>query len=1444
MHHKMKGRVFIKVSDSETGELKRSYEDSNVILAAMEVTDIFPPGPNTTQWINSSNSNGTPGKIHATGRQIRPNNKSLGYNGSYIPYPNTSAPYPANTYDRIFPDQRINTWEYFDGTPPYLETTFRFSAPSVVRTLNSIYTSSFNGATNQLDSGTESIVTAIALNTPCVQNPGEVLDITYRIQFFDQTVNSDNVFIGDDFFKNSYIANRIDSERDSIFPSYTQAFYTKSPINTPDNDLSKILIGDHSTKNNRLYDVGTNTDPIKNKPGHFKSEFNIALEKEDLIGNIIRSVSYGSDYDSNFFNNHAVRTDGAPEVYAAAQLTTDFVDNDFAFKPIQPIQNHSKDAVEWGLDVDYLASGQGSISVDGSNWTDPDWPEFWRVEISKTGEVGDSNYFFRNKRFIGFLNNTYEPHSARMISDHTARDRPGRHTAKNPHGLNELKFNEEYGSDSYVSWDETGINIHFVNDTKIISYGNESTPEVPTTNLVQVAVMDNGDIWMACRNTGLYRLTDPTNKTSATVTKMTEADNNLFLNSGNNCYAVAKGTGDTLWAVFDGALSYTSNPYDANPVFVHHEPLSTIPFEYTGLTDGNWHLTKYMRVDRNTPDQEMAIMYNDNNTEQVVWWSQAGVTYEGPQSNSYVNTTYDWQDGNQWGGVDVSARGNLWGWSGPSFVDEIQKLEWSSNTSTDISIGGRGGFGKTAFVYDYYDTPYFLGESRYYVSGTSTSNNTGVMVMSSVKRVHYTPHPRLGGAAMGMVWQNERASGMFQANTSSYNTSAYKTGSTPKFLLSHGQGKDNVTDFLDSLDGQHSPIEEIIWDKFHWNGTAWEKDYYVDAVDSTGNYPAKRHNFDTESHFFTGRSMIDVTDVFAPGNFGSSADATFAFNLQPNQKDDSTQNGGSYVIQRVRKQEADTTILELSDKQNRLLVRWRHRSNDEFLIAENDIDHFLGATPVNITSGFYRLVITISGTLLKVYIDGVQLGSTITLQNAYDWSAPSSDFHAFVSSRVYDWTDLLKHSLNQGEHFRGYMENVQFWNVAWDETDIANDFANTTGVITSKPVTNLLAHYELTESLEGLETKPTHTTSEEMDEGIEISFSNGANPTAFVATDYYTFGVVDGILKDNSLSMNRRSAIYHKPVDYQFSEFTNTQGTSVIPATVSTQVTEKALFVAGDDGSLINAVYTTSPPSISSYFMMDWFPGKIYNNNNSALQSTWNANSRGAKISQYITADGYVEGRPIAVDTHVLFGFTDLPNEKFNFNTGVTGSFGQQTMRHAIEVHPNGNISIRESGTVVAADIATYTLDDKFKVERVGTVVTYHIIDSIGNDTVIYTSSTASTGTIHGAVVTPYGGMGMMDVVVNYTSYDNAMRIGNEASLSGWYDANWYRSVGDDVTAQSIQIDGVDATVNVIDYDLLTNRPSPAPFEVVIDSRTGYMFFHSDDVGKTVSGRATVIYDQ
>jgi len=60
MQHNMKGRVLLQISDAETGELKRSYEENNVILAYMEVNDIFRPDINTTQWIDSSTSRAVP----------------------------------------------------------------------------------------------------------------------------------------------------------------------------------------------------------------------------------------------------------------------------------------------------------------------------------------------------------------------------------------------------------------------------------------------------------------------------------------------------------------------------------------------------------------------------------------------------------------------------------------------------------------------------------------------------------------------------------------------------------------------------------------------------------------------------------------------------------------------------------------------------------------------------------------------------------------------------------------------------------------------------------------------------------------------------------------------------------------------------------------------------------------------------------------------------------------------------------------------------------------------------------------------------------------------------------------------------------------------------------------------------------------------------------------
>jgi len=136
---------------------------------------------------------------------------------------------------------------------------------------------------------------------------------------------------------------------------------------------------------------------------------------------------------------------------------------------------------------------------------------------------------------------------------------------------------------------------------------------------------------------------------------------------------------------------------------------------------------------------------------------------------------------------------------------------------------------------------------------------------------------------------------------------------------------------------------------------------------------------------------------------------------------------------------------------------------------------------------------------------------------------------------------------------------VQLWNTVWTPADITADNGNPTGVITTQPTSNLVARYELTQSLEGLETKPTHPTSEPLIDGVIIAFTNGAGGNAFVATDFHTFGMVDGLLKDNATSFSQYTSVYYKPTDFDFQTFLNAAGTNIIDAATRT-ITEPVKF--------------------------------------------------------------------------------------------------------------------------------------------------------------------------------------------------------------------------------------------------------------------------------------------
>lgn len=62
--------------------------------------------------------------------------------------------------------------------------------------------------------------------------------------------------------------------------------------------------------------------------------------------------------------------------------------------------------------------------------------------------------------------------------------------------------------------------------------------------------------------------------------------------------------------------------------------------------------------------------------------------------------------------------------------------------------------------------------------------------------------------------------------------------------------------------------------------------------------------------------------------------------------------------------------------------------------------------------------------------------------------------------------------------------------------------------------------------------KTTHTGEEPLNAGLTIKFQDGSNAPHFVATDFYTAGVLNGVWKDNASSIQFESAYYSKPAQF------------------------------------------------------------------------------------------------------------------------------------------------------------------------------------------------------------------------------------------------------------------------------------------------------------------------
>lgn len=1366
----MVGHITIEVRDADSLELKDTITKTNVFTLrgnnlTYGITDdlninnyrYYPPTPASSY-----------GVIGITSRVMTSSNIA-GFFGTSTP---------------LISSNTTVTNNMFDVAQPYVETKQRFNAPGAgnARTINTVVMTNV---------GANEILAYTPLLTPCIQGDNEVLDVTYRIKFVGQnTTNTVGISkMYDRFVMSSFWF--LDNTRagSRIAPRNIYGLWNSRLPQT-----GKLL----TTSCSSAFQINsTRPTPVYDQGILYKNKHTNALTTTSFNGMIIGSISYGGDPVADYTENNS-----GSRTIAWAQFTPP----SFANKPVQPIHNHNKDAISPFMDVNYLASSQGVINVNGSSWTNPNFPKFYRIQHTNTGSVGASRYCFYKSNTLGFNNElSYNPctrvrtgwlesskNSASVIYGYDSLcsvDGVKLSNSTDFHGIYHkgLGLMHEFTDTSMIMWDNNGIVIYDeVYPDRISYYDATTTPALSVTNIGQVATDNNNNIYVACRTNGLFKLSGFPN--AITITRMSSSNGLLNVNGGfPQCYGVAEGYSGRIWAAFEGSLSYTD---DSGVTWTNITTSTTPSISHPNITPSSWSNIRYILVDRDASTHNIGIVTNTTpasvTTSDLIWYTPSTST-----ATKYTGRAFD----NKYLSVNCSYRGGLW--VGNS-VRTSYRIKFGDSTTTNeliLNSGVTPAYGKPMFYYDYYGSPIVLcgGTASTSPFFYGTSQYDGEYICDSNVMVSY-----IDSMFVGLIWERS-GSGLTLYNRASSGTSNYPTSHRLLFGMSPSVSNINMT-----LSNKLSPMQEAVWKKNHWNGTNWQTGYYANAVDSSGNnINAIRHNFDTESHSFNGRSMINASAVFQPNIFSNSATLCFKYNR-------SAKYGTSQTRTSVKNQEYEQTLFELSNVQTNQLFKLIVCDTSnliKFVSNINDVETItsLGTTPA--TGIDNRCIITFNGTSVVVYMNSSIIG-TITLSQPCDFANTTNTTKFYIGSRAYIWK-YQKNSTVPGSFFSGSITNVQLWNVAFDQTDVNNDYTNINGVISSKSASNLKARYQLTESLFGLETKQTSSSSSTLDDGLTISFSNGASGTSFVATDYHTFGVVDGIMKDNATSLTQEFSFYSLPSDTNFTTILTVDGSSnTIPSTTPV-VTEYACWGTNAGAMAI--------------------PGAV---------CVYQSGSFGAITAQQITGDGWFETEMCADGVPTYFGFTNGPT-----NTITTTS-----MLYAIRYNANRTIDIIQSGAVSQTNVASYAIGDKFRVARVGTSVKFYKVVSGTPQQIGVTSSLASSGTLYGIVQHVGVGNSVVNCKISYTLPAYVMRVGNSTTLTGAYDPYFFMIDTDVVSSLVVNISGYSNPAAILtvsgDTNYWSNMPTPGPNQVVINRRTGHLIFNSSDSGKAVTGNMIVVYSR
>ena len=660
---KSKGIVTIVKRDAITGEVIDTFTQNNVVTYTKLQADVQDSGITAAARLFVS---------------TRPRIAGVPVSGHF------------NSQQSVRADD-ISGTPRFEFTPKtvtdaaFWTVTGRVSPPvSGTRNLTGAFLSSTSGA----NPSTSSTTAYVVFTTPCPQADTEVLDLFYRVVLDDAIVPGPNVFdwVHEDYNQYWWFSDITPTNGGGVDNYPVSITWLWSPNVGPNRTLDGISENDQST---------TVSNDVVDMVKTLSTSFDLA----DNPGAMLGAAQLGRDI-------------GGPMSVIKLLRPGD--------TPIQSVFGKDANSVIPFIDSLNAASGSGTLTPEGSSWSNPDLPHHYRVNITNTGDIGTAEYQIQRRRTVGYLGNNWRSSFARLVScraqygfSQTSAGAESENPTKGTEGLqhgqstldsanvgfaqflstgySEYGLYPYLGTDSdafeFITMDSTGLTVvDFAKDT-YFNIDADSAIALPVTGVKQVSHESDGTIWVACSDTGLYRVERSSiGGPVSSVTKMTVSgvtDTNAY------CVRVSP-RNDDIWAMFEGGLAQSTDGGSSWTVYNEASDPQFLVTGYTGTGGTAWDLFTSIHIDPVSTEDRLVIgtpiTPSTSGRGRITFWSRAGSS---PTSDALISNNN--ASGEAIGNYLTGARFGHFSTDGRFYAKDSSKgtalaiFEWMNATGTSLT---------------------------------------------------------------------------------------------------------------------------------------------------------------------------------------------------------------------------------------------------------------------------------------------------------------------------------------------------------------------------------------------------------------------------------------------------------------------------------------------------------------------------------------------------------------------------------------------------------------------------------------------------------------------------------------------------------------------------------------------------------------------------------------